>query len=93
MRKNKTVIEEKATYCALNIPMLGKKSKSKVTFLMWAKKIKGLAEAKGLSSALTGINYTPNKYEDPDDMKSTTDEEKAAVKSMKRNSLAVAYIY
>ena len=26
-------------------------------------------------------------------MKSTTDEEKAAVKSMKRNSLAVAYLY
>ena len=35
----------------------------------------------------------PNKYEDPDEMKSNTDEEKATVKSMKRNSLSVAYLY
>ena len=48
---------------------------------------------KGFSSALTGMKEMPNKYEDPDDMKSTTDKEKATVKSMKRNSLAVAYLY
>ena len=60
---------------------------------MWAKKFKGMSVAKGFSSALTGMKEMSNKYEDPDDMKSTTDEEKAAVKSMKRNSLAVAYLY
>ena len=49
--------------------------------------------AKGFSSALTGMKEIPNKYEDLGDMKSTTDEEKATVKSMKRNSLAVAYLY
>ena len=49
--------------------------------------------AKGFSSALTGMKEMPNKYEDPDDTKSTTYEEKVAVKSMKRNSLSVAYLY
>ena len=60
---------------------------------MWSKKIKGLAEAKGLSSALNGMNYMPNKYEDPDDMKSTTDEEKLAVKAMKKKFLALVHLY
>ena len=46
--------------------------------------------AKGLSSALNEMKKMSNKYEYPDDMKSNTDEEKAAVKSMKRNSLSVA---
>ena len=49
--------------------------------------------AKGISSALNGMKKMANKYEYPDEMKSTTDEEKADVKSMKRNSLALAYIY
>ena len=61
--------------------------------MMWAKKFKGMSVAKGFSLELTGMKEMPNKYEDPDDMKSTTDEEKAAVKSMRRNSLAVAYLY
>ena len=60
---------------------------------MWEKKFKGMSVAKGLSSALNEMRKMANKYEYPDDMKSNTDEEKAAVKSMKRNSLAVAYIY
>ena len=52
-----------------------------------------MSVAKGFSSALTGMNEIPNKYDDPDDMKSTMDEEKATVESMKRNSLYVAYLY
>ena len=60
---------------------------------MWAKKFKGMSDANGFSLELTGMKEMPNKYEDPYDMKSTTDEEKAAVKSMKRNSLAVVYLY
>ena len=38
--------KEKATYRALTIPMLGKQLKSKVKFLMWPKKFKGLAVTK-----------------------------------------------
>ena len=60
---------------------------------MWEKKFKGMSVAKGFSSALTGMKEMLNRYEDPDDMKSNTNEEKAAVKSMKRNILAVAYLY
>ena len=60
---------------------------------MWVKKFKGMSVAKGFSSVLTGMNEMPNKYEDPDDMKSTMDKEKATVESMKRNSLDVAYLY
>ena len=60
---------------------------------MWVKKFKGMSVAKGLSSALNEMKKMANKYEYPDEMKSTTDEEKADVKSMKRNSLAVAYLY
>ena len=52
-----------------------------------------MSVAKGLSSALNEMKKMANKYEYPDDMKSNTDEEKAAVKSMKRNILAVAYLY
>ena len=60
---------------------------------MRAKKFKGMSVAKGFSSAMTGMKEISNKYEDPYDMKSTTDEEKADMKSLKRNSLAVAYLY
>ena len=85
--------EEKATYCALTIPMLVKQFKSKARFLMWAKKFKGMAVAKVLSSEMTGIRDIPNKYEGPDDIKSTTDAEKAAVTATKKNSLAIEYLY
>ena len=38
------------------------------------KKFKGMSVDKGFSSALTGMKEMPNKYEDPDEMKSNTDE-------------------
>ena len=59
---------------------------------MWEKKCKGLSVAKGFYSALTGMREMPNKQEDLDDTKSTTYEEKAAVKAMKKNSLYTAYL-
>ena len=68
--------EEKATYHPLTIPMLEKQSKSKVKFLMWEKKFKGLAVAKGFSLVLTGMKDIPNKYDNSDDTNITTDEEK-----------------
>ena len=51
---------------------------------MLDKKFKGMSVAKGFSSELTGMKEKPNKYDDPDNMKSTTDEEKASVKSMNK---------
>ena len=64
--------------------MLGKQSESKVKFLIWAEKNKGVALAKGFSLNLTEIRDMPNKCEDPYDMKSTTDEEKASVKAVNK---------
>ena len=51
---------------------------------MLDKKFKGMSVAKGFSSELTGMKEKPNKYDDPDNMKSTMDEEKASVKSMNK---------
>ena len=39
------------------------------------------------------MKYTPNKYEDMDEMNSTTDKENSATKAMKKNSLAMASVY
>ena len=49
--------------------------------------------AKGFYSELPGMRNMPNKYEYPDDMKSTTDEKKAAVKAMNKKALDIAYLY
>ena len=59
---------------------------------MWEKKFKGMSVAKGFSSALTGMKEMLNRYEDPDDMKSTTNEENVAVEAMKKNYLYLAYL-
>ena len=40
---------------------------------MWADKFKGLEVAKRFYLVLNWMKNIPNKYEDPDDMKSTTD--------------------
>ena len=73
--------------------MFGNQENSKVKFLMWEEIFKGLAVAKESSSSLTGMKYMPNKYEDPDNMKSTTHEEKSAANSKKKISLAITYLY
>ena len=48
---------------------------------------------KGFYSVLTGITDTSNKYEDLDDMKSTTDEKKVVVKTTKKNCLGILHLY
>ena len=73
--------------------MLGKQLESKVKFLIWAEKNKGVALAKGFSLILTEMRDMPNKCEDPDDMKSTTDEEKASVKAVNKNTSDIVYLY
>ena len=54
------------------------------------KTFKGMAVTNGFSLLMTVMNYMTNKYEHPDDMNRTTDEEKAVVKAMKKNSLDIA---
>ena len=49
--------------------------------------------SKEFSSDLTVMKDMPNKYKDSDDTNSTTYEEKKAMKSVKKNSLDIAYIY
>ena len=56
-------------------------------------KFKGLAVSKEFSLVLTGMKDMPNKYEDPDDTKSTTYEVKDAMKGMEKIRLYAAYLY
>ena len=73
--------------------MLVNQSESKVKFLIWEENNKAVALAKGFSLVLTETRDMPNKHEDLDNMKSTTDEEKASVKDMKKNTLDIVYLY
>ena len=87
------MIEERSTYCTLDILMLGNQLKSTVKFLMWGFVFKGLALAKGIFLVLNRIKDMPNKYEDIDYMKITTYEKKVGMNSIKKNSLYIAYLY